>query len=65
MAKREAARQLTARTAIEVGTVGIGLAVAGPLGAVGAALVKPALEPVAVRDRRRLRNVERLVEAVT
>ncbi|MBQ0994694.1 hypothetical protein KBX08_32040 [Micromonospora sp. H61] len=65
MTKREAAGQLTARTAIEVGTVGIGLAVAGPVGALGAALLKPALELVTVRDRRGLRNVERLVEAVT
>ncbi|MGA4731926.1 hypothetical protein ACPB67_31275 [Micromonospora taraxaci] len=65
MTKREAARQLAARTAIEVGTVGVGLAVAGPAGALGAALIKPALELVAVRDRRGIRNVERLVEAIT
>lgn len=64
MAKSDEARRVVARTAVEVGTVGLGLAVAGPVGALVAAAIKPALELVAVRESRGLRQIEQLVEAV-
>lgn len=55
---------MTTRTAIEVGTAGLGL-VGGPVGALVAAAVKPALELIAVREQRGLDNIERVVESVT
>lgn len=65
MTKSDQARQVATRTAIEVGTVGLGYAVGGPVGALVAAAIKPALELVAVRERRGLRNIEKIVESVT
>lgn len=65
MEQRDEARRLVARTAVEVGTAALGLAVAGPAGALVAAAVKPALELVAVRESRGMRHIEQLLEAVT
>jgi hypothetical protein len=55
-------RETAARTAVEVGTVGLGLAIGGP---VIATAVKPALELIAVREQRGLDNIEQVVESVT
>jgi hypothetical protein len=52
------------RTALEIGVTGAGLVIGGPLGALVAAAIKPALELVALRERRGLENIERIVEAV-
>jgi hypothetical protein len=53
------------RTALEVGVTGFGLAIGGPFGALVAAAIKPALELVALRERRGLDNIERVIESVT
>lgn len=53
------------RTAVEIGTVGLGLAIGGPVGALVAATIKPTLELIAPRERRGLDNIERVVESVT
>ena len=58
-------REIAARTAVEIGTVGLGLAIGGPVGALVAAAVKPALELVTLREQRGLDNIERIVESVT
>jgi hypothetical protein len=57
--------ETAARTAVEVGTVGLGLAIGGPVGALVAATIKPALELIALRERRGLDNIERVIESVT
>lgn len=63
--KRAQGREAAARTAVEVGTVGLGLAIGGPVGALVAATIKPTLELIALRERRGLDNIERVVESVT
>lgn len=62
--KGDLARQVATRTAIEVGTAGLGYAVGGPVCALVAAAIKPTLDLVAVREERGLRNIERVVELV-
>jgi hypothetical protein len=53
------------RTALEIGVTGAGLVIGGPLGALVGAAIKPTLELVALRERRGLGNIERVVESVT
>jgi hypothetical protein len=69
MVDAEKARQTAARAALEVGVVGLGAALAGPVGALGgaalAAGVKPAIELLAVRESRGLRNIQHLMDAIT
>jgi len=66
---REKAGQVTSRTAVELGVVGLGAALAGPLGALGAAAlaagIKPAIELLAVRETQGLRNIQHLMDALT
>jgi hypothetical protein len=57
--------EVAARTAFEVGVTGFGLAIGGPFGALVASAIKPALELVALRERRGLDNIQRVVESVT
>lgn len=62
MSKSEAARRLGARTAIEIATASLGLA--GPVGALAAAAIKPALELVAVREEQGMHNIKQVVTGV-
>lgn len=66
MAEGEAqAWDAAVRTALEIGVTGAGLIIGGPLGALVGAAIKPTLELVALRERRGLGNIERIVETVT
>jgi hypothetical protein len=59
----EKTKVVATRAAIEVGAVGLGLAIAGPAGALMAGAIKPVVELVAVREGRGLRNAEFLAQA--
>jgi hypothetical protein len=62
-------RQLAARTAVELGIAGVGALLAGPLGATAGAIIaagiKPAVELLAVREARGVRNLQELMKAIT
>jgi hypothetical protein len=60
---KEEVKKVVRRSAIEVGAVGIGLAIAGPAGALIAGAIKPVVELVAIREGRGLRNAEVLALA--
>ncbi|MFY1651571.1 hypothetical protein ACN27J_11850 [Solwaraspora sp. WMMB762] len=62
MVDADKAKQVATRSAIEVGAVGLGLAIAGPAGALIAGAIKPVVELVSIRERRGLRNAEILAE---
>jgi hypothetical protein len=61
-------RQLAARTAVELGAAGVGALLAGPLGATAGAIlvagIKPAVELLAVREARGVRNIQELMKAI-
>jgi hypothetical protein len=63
MVDSERVREVGTRSAIEVGAVGLGLAIAGPAGALIAGAIKPVVELVAIREGRGIRNAESLAVA--
>ncbi len=63
MVDSERVREVGTRSAIEVGAVGPGLAIAGPAGALIAGAIKPVVELVAIREGRGIRNAESLAVA--
>lgn len=65
MIKEAQGREVATRTALEVGVTGVGLVIGGPFGTLVAAAVTPVLELVALRKRRGLENINRIVESVT
>ncbi|MET8092101.1 hypothetical protein [Micromonospora sp. NPDC005220] len=62
MSRGEEVQRVAVRTAIEIATAGLGLA--GPVGALVAASIKPALELVAVREGRGMQNIADVVTGV-
>jgi hypothetical protein len=63
MIDSEKVREVAAKSAIEVGAVGLGFVIAGPAGALIAGAIKPVVELVALREGRGLRNAELLAIA--